>query len=59
MSRPRTSAWRSCGSGKAEPRVILISSAVRSPSIRECSFFIHATIALVELVAGGAHAEAW
>ncbi len=45
MSRPRTSAWRSCGSGKAEPRVILISSAVRSPSIRECSFFIQATIA--------------
>ena len=44
MSRPRTSASGSCGSGKAEPRVILISSAVRSPSIREYSFFIHAMI---------------
>ena len=45
MSRPRISASGSSGSGKAEPRVILTSSAVRSPSIREYSFFIHATIA--------------
>ena len=45
MSRPRISASGSLGSGKAEPRVIFISSAVRSPSIREYSFFIHAMIA--------------
>ena len=45
MSRPRISASGSSGSGNAEPRVILTSSAVRSPSIREYSFFIHATIA--------------
>ena len=45
MSRPRISASGSLVSGKAVPRVILISSAVRSPSIRECSFFIHAMIA--------------
>ena len=45
MSRPRTSASGSLGSGNAEPRVILISSAVRSPSIRVYSFFIQATIA--------------
>ncbi len=45
MSRPRISASGSVGSGKADPRVILISSAVRSPSIREYSFFIHAMIA--------------
>ncbi len=31
--------------GKAEPRVTLTSSAVRSPSISECSFFIQETIA--------------
>ena len=45
MSRPRISASGSLVRGKAVPRVILISSAVRSPSIRECSFFIHAMIA--------------
>src|SRR4051794_795354 len=44
MSRPRTSASGSCVNGNAEPSVILISSAVRSPSIREYSFFIHAMI---------------
>ncbi len=44
MSRPRISASGSWVIGKAEPSVILISSAVRSPSIRECSFFIHAMI---------------
>ena len=33
------------GSGNADPRVILISSAVRSPSSSEYSFFIHAMIA--------------
>ena len=42
MSRPRISASGSRVIGNAEPRVILTSSAVRSPSIRECSFFIHA-----------------
>ena len=45
MSRPRTSASGSSCVGNAEPRVILTSSAVRSPSIRPCSFFIQATIA--------------
>ena len=45
MSRPRISASGSSGSGKADPRVIFTSSAVRSPSMREYSFFIHATIA--------------
>ena len=45
MSRPRISASGSLVSGNAVPRVILTSSAVRSPSIRECSFFIHATMA--------------
>ena len=44
-SRPRISADGSCDIGNAEPRVILTSSAVRSPSIRECSFFIQVTIA--------------
>ena len=32
--------------GNAEPSVILTSSAVRSPSMRPCSFFIQATIAV-------------
>ncbi|CAB4722184.1 unannotated protein [freshwater metagenome] len=45
MSRPRISASGSCGSGNAEPSVTLTSSAVRSPSMREYSFFIQATIA--------------
>ena len=38
-SRPRISACGSSGVGKAEPMAILISSAVRSPSMREYSFF--------------------
>ncbi len=44
-SRPRMSAVGSSVEGNAEARVILTSSAVRSPSIRECSFFIQVTIA--------------
>ena len=38
-SRPRISACGSSGLGNAEPIAILISSAVRSPSMREYSFF--------------------
>ena len=38
MSRPRISASGSLAVGNADPRVILTSSAVRSPSIRECCF---------------------
>ena len=45
-SRPRISACGSSGSGKADPIAILISSAVRSPSIKEYSFFTNAMIAL-------------
>ena len=45
MSRPRISASGSSCVGNAEPRVILTSSAVRSPSMRLYSFFIHAMIA--------------
>ena len=37
-SRPRISACGSSGIGNAEPIAILISSAVRSPSISEYSF---------------------
>ena len=44
MSRPRISASGSSGSGNAEPRATLISSAVRSPSISEYSFFIQLMI---------------
>ncbi len=39
-SRPRISACGSPGSGNAEPTATLISSAVRSPSISEYSFFM-------------------
>ena len=38
-SRPRTSAYSSSCSGYALPSAILISSAVRSPSASEYSFF--------------------
>ena len=44
-SRPRTSTSGSPDEGKAEPTVVLISSAVRSPRSSECSFFIHAMTA--------------
>ena len=44
-SRPRISASRSSGPGNAEPRVILTSSAVASPSRSACSFFIQFVIA--------------
>ncbi len=37
-SRPRTSAVGSSAAGKAEPRLIFSSSAVRSPSSSEYSF---------------------
>ena len=45
-SRPRISACGSSGIGNAEPIAILISSAVRSPSMSEYSFFTYETIAL-------------
>src|SRR3954471_20499461 len=43
-SRPRISACGSSGAGNADPIAILISSAVRSPSIRLYSFFTYAMI---------------
>jgi len=39
-SRPRMSVVGSSGRGNAEPRLILICSAVRSPSISEYSFLM-------------------
>ena len=54
MSRPRISASGSSGSGNAEPRVILTSSAVRSPSIRRVLLLHPGHDRLVEVVARGA-----
>jgi hypothetical protein len=44
-SRPRTSASGSSANGNADPKVIFTSSAVRSPSMSEYSFFIQLTMA--------------
>ena len=44
-SRPRISACGSSRRGNADPTAILMSSAVRSPSISEYSFFTYVMIA--------------
>jgi len=52
---PRISAWSSCSNSYAEPRVILISSAVRSPSAEAELFFDERDDRFVQFVAPDPH----